>query len=527
MFTKQILHTSLVVAAAAIAGIITTITLVNTTLDAPNDGRPASNSQSEDYFLRGALNDNSDGKEVKEGEKPYLCGSSILDKNNKFIQEYQMPITCSQPVGIATSNDGKIWVAATWTGYIVVFDPNEKQFVEFIRIPNWYSQGSFGSIVWGMKFDKNGDLWFTDQLSNAIWRYFTDEKRFEMYRTPTRNSYPSEIDFDSQGRVWFSEIFGKKLGVIDPKVAEHNTTKGVTEYELKNVDFETMGPLKSSSNYDDTIWFTTVNFPEGGQVVRFDTNKTEFTVYDLPEGAGVPVGVAEDNRGKLWINDHATNIFFMFDPITGEFKEYSTSLPTSRNDTTTLPYYNIIRDGKVWFNEHEGNSIAYFDMNDSVLVEYQIPSRGEAWGNTSNPLKFAIDDKGSVWFTEWSENRIGVLDSDKLTVLPLWLTVSKDTVTLDSKTLKGDELEIVVYPNSTDLGGIVKMTAASTVSFTGRLWNMTGEFSEETFTLDNDPRKVVLSLTPSAELLPGNYTLTVGARYGEITYNRIVDLVVR
>ena len=112
------------------------------------------------------------------------------------------------------------------------------------------------------------------------------------------------------------------------------------------------------------------------------------------KGSGVPIGVAEDNAGILWINDHATNLFFRFDPKTSQITKYSTSLPTSRNDTTTLPYWNIFKDNKIWFNEHEGNAIAYFDTDNSTLVEYQIPTRGVLWGNTSNPLKFALDKEG-------------------------------------------------------------------------------------------------------------------------------------
>lgn len=55
-----------------------------------------------------------------------------------------------------------------------------------------------------------------DQVNNAIWRYFVSEKKFEMYKVPTLGAYPAFIEFDSQGNVWFSEIFGKKLGVLYP-----------------------------------------------------------------------------------------------------------------------------------------------------------------------------------------------------------------------------------------------------------------------------------------------------------------------
>ena len=431
----------------------------------------------------------------------------------------------------------------TWIGYLFIFDPNLKTFTDFIEIPNWKTKGIFGSMVWGMEFDKNGDLWFTDQVNNAIWRYFTAEKRFEMYKVPTKGSYPGSISFDSQGRLWFSEIFGKKLGMINPDRVVDNTTNGIIEYELELEDFESMGPATVSSsnssndnNNDDnnTVWFTAVDFPEGGKIVKFDMNTEKFQIFDLPKGSGVPIGIAEDDKGRLWINDHATNLFFMFDPLTEKVVQYSTSLPTSRNSTTTLPYWNAFRDGKVWFNEHEGNAMAYFDIANSTLVEYQIPTRSEIWGNISNALKFALDGKGSAWFTEWTENKIGVLDSKKLDDLPIWLSVSKDNIILDRKNPAGKQeeqsLQILVYPNRSSLEEPVKMTVAGSMSYSGRLWNMTGQFSEDSFYFPKgsmQPYMVSLKVKPTQDLVPGNYTLTVGARYSSMTYSKAVSLVVK
>lgn len=496
------------------------------------DGTSQQQQMEDDTFLRGAVDTNSEGKQISEKNRRHLCGSSLFAESTEFIQEYQIPFSCAQPVGIAVDGQEKVWVAATWTGHLLVFDPASEGFVKVIQIPDWKTKFQFGSMVWGMEFDKGGNLWFSDQVNNAIWRYFVYEERFEMYKVPTAGSYPSQIDFDSAGRVWFSEIFGKKLGVIDPALVENNSSRGITEYEIKE-DFQTMGPVTvSSKKNDNAVWFTTVTYPEGGKISRFDMDTEEFTFYELPKEAGVPVGIVEDRDSRLWVNDHASNLFFMFDPATQDFVKYSTSLPASRENTTTLPYWNLIRDNRVWFNEHEGNAIAYFDIENQTLVEYQIPTKGEAWGNTSNPLKFDLDNRGSAWFTEWTENKIGKLDSEKLGKLPLWLSVSKDKVELDTQNLKGDQLEILVHPNRTELEEKpVTMTIASSISHSGRLWNMTSEFSENEFYFvegrNEDPYPITLSLQPSKELEPGNYTVTIGARYDSMTYNKMLDVQVR
>lgn len=59
-----------------------------------------------------------------------------------------------------------------------------------------------------------------------------------MYKIPTVGSYPSSIVFDTKGKLWFSEIFGKKIGMLDPVLAEDNTSKGITEYTIEDLDFE-------------------------------------------------------------------------------------------------------------------------------------------------------------------------------------------------------------------------------------------------------------------------------------------------
>jgi virginiamycin B lyase len=517
------------------------------------DSLPPNNRIDENYYLRGSatLNDTAyaEGKQLSVKNERYLCGTPFAS-STQYIQEYYIPLTCSQPVGITVDDKNQIWFVATWSGYLVVFDPKSQKFVHFIEIPNWKTKGTFGSMVWSVEFDKEGNLWFTDQVNDAIWRYFVNEKRFEMYKIPTIGSYPQGLSIDNKGMVWFSEIFGKRIGVLDPSKVIDNTTSGITEYAFEDIEYETMGPGLISKKYNNTIWFSTVTYPEGGNIVGFDLLNKNFTVFNLPEDTGVPVGITEDEDGVLWINDHATNLFFRFDPKTSEVKKYSTSLATSRNDTTTLPYWNIAKDNKIWFNEHEGNALAYFDRTNSALVEYQIPTKGISWGNTSNPLKFTIDKEGSVWFTEWSENKIGVLQSDKITDLPLWLTVSKDKLTLDASSGKGDELIIYVHPNGSyfreqieegdnqQISDVpVKITTATSITPSGKLWNITVDSDKETFYIDNSNRTyngrynsdtypVGVSVNPIKGIEPGNYTFTVGARYDTVSYSQIIDLVV-
>ena len=503
-------------------------------------------------------------EQAVQKDKQHVCGDNIKG-STFYITEYVIPISCSQPVGLTVDKDNNIWIAAGWAGYLLVFNPLSNTFVKSIKLPNWNSTDLFGSMIWDMKFDRNGNLWFTDERSNSIWKYIPKENQFQRYIVPTKGGYPISLVFDSNDKVWFTEIFGKKLAMLDPLKVQGNTTKGISELNLsKQINFDSTGPISNGFGFnqnirgnntngsiaDENLWFSTVNFPIGGQLVKYNIAKKNLTVFDLTSMHTIPLSVAEDEKGRVWTNDHASSLFLMLDPSTGNIKQYSTSFPLPTN-TTTLPYYNQYKDGKLWFNEHYGNAIAFFDVKNNTMVEYHIPTKDPFWGNASNPLRFVFDNNGSVWFTEWTENKIGVIHKEKMNNLPIILSPSKNNISLDKALGKGDSVDILIYKNnsnplinnsnksltnqsSTQLSNIT-MFATSSISKIGSLLNMTGSFSPDRFYITNDdtsnssqPLKTILKIEPSKDVVPGNYTLTISARYNnEVTYSKIIDLNIK
>jgi hypothetical protein len=54
----------------------------------------------------------------------------------------------------------------------------------------------------------------------------------------------------------------------------------------------------------------------------------------------------------------------------------------------------------------------------------------------------------------------------------------------------------------------VEMTVAGTMSYTGKLWNITSKFDKEEFYFPEgsiDPQIITLQLTPDNDLVPGSY----------------------
>lgn len=549
----------------AIAYIIVVIVYLSYNLLTINSNLPDHNNNNNNSItgnqttIDSTLIKNVNNKQIAEADKKYVCGDNT-QKSSYYVTEFVLTMPCSQPVGLAVDDKNNIWIAAVWAGYLMVFDPKTNNFTNNIPLPNWLFHGSFGSMIWDMKFDKNGDLWFTDQQSNSIWKYFLNENKFEKYIIPTKKSYPVSLDFDSKDRVWFTEIFGKKLGLLDPNKVKNDTSNGIMEFDLpKTVQFATLGPLSiysdhNNSNYtgdsnNERLWFSAVNYPSGGQIIKFDIVERNFTVYNLNNTESVPISIVEDENGNIWTNDHASNLFLMIDTKTNSIKQYSTSPPSTRNSTTTLPYYNEYRDGKIWFNEHEGNAIASYDPKNKTLIEYHIPTRNPLWGNTSNPLKFAIDNNNSVWFTQWTENKIGVVKNNTMNHLPIVLSLSKDKMVIDLLNDKGDTVDIYVYNNllndtikdkllsneSSYKIANISMFITSSMSKSGQLVNLTNMLSKNYFKLSEIPFKEPLKLTldinsnttTADKVSSENYTLTISARYNnDITISKIMDLIV-
>ena len=517
---------------------------------------------------------------LSNNDKPLLCGDNKIH-SNFYVKEFITPILCSQPVALTVDKLGMIWMASGKSGTLQVFNPDNGKFEKVIKIPNWPQQDrNIGSMVWDLKFDKNGNLWFTDELSNSIWKYFTKEGKFENYRLLAEGGYPLSITFDSENNVWFTQVFGKRLGFIEPSKTVSNTTEGISELDMsKQVNFQTMGPISngysfsadnlnnSSDNLSEVLWFSTAIFPVGGQIIKYDINAQSLTIHDLNNTHSVPFSIAEDEHGTLWANSHIANLFLSLDPKTGAVKQYATSNPSASGNLTTLPYYNLYKEGKVWFNEHYGNTIASFDAKNHELVEYHIPSHNPLWVNSSNPLRFTFDENGSIWFTEWTENKLAVIPADRLNQIPISLNLSKNNLTLDRTSGKGDTLDVMVYENPvvtnskmnpsdyniSHFEGKVNqsifdranqnltLAVTSSISKDGKLVNMTSNFSElkmvdrhqndtnEKMEYANpNPRVSTFTINSKSGLVPGEYTLTISVNHNDdLTVSKVVDLFIK
>jgi virginiamycin B lyase len=344
----------------------------------------------------------------------------------------------------------------------------------------------------------------------------------------------------------------------------NNTYNGITEIPLplqgfKGVDRDLISTGSIAvDNKDEAVWITLLAFGYKGQILKYNIIDQTFDTFDLPSHLNSPVGIALDEKKNLWVTDHGTSIFFNFLPDNKSIIEYATSKASERifglgesfsNGAYTLPYWiHKADDGSLWFNEHTGNKIAHFLPNNNTLIEYWIPSQNKLFSQCdpestvvcgiANALQLSVGSgkisggdidvsnpksqrSNEVWFTEWSENKIGRVDHTR--TLPFSVQTSQQEITIR----KGDSASIDVFitPSSLISADRVNMTASATFTPTGDFGNSSWSYSEESvFLSDGKTKSVKFVIGPSPDLSTGRYMLMLGAQDSSITYLKAIPI---
>jgi virginiamycin B lyase len=471
-----------------------------------------------------------------------FCGTQTAPNSNTYVAEVALPAECEMPVGIAIDG-AKVWYVSTKRGLLGSYDTAAGTFNEY-EIPSWptrslpFTSVPSWSMSWTVKIDGRGEnIWFTDQ-NNTIWRFNQSTGDFDMFKVPAK--YPSIMDFDSNGNLYFIGINSQSLFFGNVSRIQNGTSEGFAEISLPlegfsgvSSDLVTSGGLVVDKERSD-VWVSLLAFQQKkGQLFQYDieTNKV-VRIVDLPTDLGAPVGMELDNYGNVWVADHGTSTFFRYDPSMDNITRFVTSIASPKiyggstpPNAYTLPYWiDKGGDGSLWFNEHTGNKIGRFDPEELALVEYWIPSQNRAWAlcppeatvcGIANAMQFAVDPENHLWFTEWTENKIAKLDASKQVPIAV---VTPAEVAL----ARGESTEIkVTVVASSDFSG--QMIASGTFMPNAALGNSTGIFSEESVSLSSGSSKEVsYTFTAAQDLKQGQYTIMLGAENDDVSYMKAV-----
>ena len=497
-----------------------------------------------DVTLTGTPADN-----FPDDQRTTFCSSGTDAKSTDYVNEYSIPTECSNPLAIVSDYDGNVWFTETNTGNLGKFDPVTETFTEFDN-PTWPDGAR--SMMWGMDYAPDGSVWFTDETYDSVWKFSTIDETYERLSYPSDgDSLPQKLRIDGS-QIIVNDFTGNKLTILDVNPSE-------TDVNYLSVP----SPIDDSVTADfaiddsDNIWYTNWLFQQGGILVKFNQNDYRDDVsssgepflplidyivgYPLPVQLLTPNGVTFSDDGVLWIADTTSSSFFSFDPSSEEFVQYVTAEPmfeTYGNQTGIIkspisrPYW-IENDnqGRLVFNEQTANNISVMDPKTQSLVEYHIPSKNPNWGDCDSGVEvldncgiaqvfdFAISGE-KIWFTEWVENKIGVVDTS--VSLPFEIDFEYDALNLTSSS--SATFHFIVSPQF----GNNELDLSSVISTTHDFLDVDLiHDSVNTFKLNSDDSVAVhVEISASDDALPGTYKILLGAHSSDVTISKFLTVII-
>jgi virginiamycin B lyase len=480
-----------------------------------------------------------------------FCGVNAKTNNNSYVTEYLLPQKCEIPLGILVDNNNSVWYVSSKHGFLGRLDLETKKFENF-TIPFWTARSSPVGLsqTWQVEADSQGNIWFTDEKQNGIWKFDISSGNFSFFRAPGSTAgpdttiYPVSIDFDNDGNIYFAGIRSQSIWIGNITKLKNNSSEGISFVKLPTAGFKGVDPSRINSGAikvdpkRNVVWVSMLAFGIKGEVFKYDVANRSVTVYGLPSKLTSPVGIVLDENGNPWITDHGTSIFFMLNATNGQITEFTTSpyskriSPglTSSDNAYTLPYWiRSDSNNSLWFNEHTGNKIGKFDSRNNVLTEYWIPTQNPLWGmcepqsNTdacgiANALQFSIGKNNQLWFSEWTENKLGMLNTSS--PIPFKVNIDENIVQVDTGQTK--EIPIMI---SSEKDVNVRMIASSTLTPTGGFGNSTASFSQDSIQLKpGEEKRVSLLITPSQDTRAGDYTMMIGVEDDRVSQMKAITL---
>ena len=393
-------------------------------------------------------------------ERDQHCGNSDA-KTNQYIKEFKIPTPCTQPLSIIADSKGKIWFTETNTGSIAKFDPESEEFTEY---PNDMWSLNSASMSWGIAHTEDEEIWFTDEKYGALWKFSIPEETYSKFEIQgkIKKSFPQKIGLYNDNFV-INDFTGNQIVVLNHKQLDEGQYSNST-LSIPEGFFTSQVVIDNEGN----MWFVIWKYQKEIILVKTNSITQEVQQYTLPNLIQAPNGVAVGPLGNIWIADTAGNSFYKFNPEDKKVTEFTTSKPsilTYGNASgliktpITRPYWNAFdSNGNMWFNQQTGNRLAVFDPNSESLIEYDIPSKNPSWSDCgdltdcglSQSFGFNFQDD-QVWFTEWVENKIGVLDTS--VTIPISLENTKEEIVI--KQGKQQEVLITVTPQTSQSMNLV------------------------------------------------------------------------
>lgn len=452
-----------------------------------------------------------------------VVSESVETVQSPYIKEYSLPDGIF-PNGILVDKEGFVWIAGSMSNTLIVFDPKTSQMKYTYQLKNNTNDNLPSQMVWSIIQDNEGLIWFSQMGTDPLWQFNPKTERFTTFHSISAAPFQMKVD-QKTGNIWFTTLTKNTVGVIQKQPQSYK----ITEFDIGSDTYPS--GLFLEDNY---IWITLI---KNQSISKFSiiTDKNGIVtgikkILEIPQNNQTKIFSPTDmlRSNDLWITEHGMSFLTKYNMDKNNLERFPTAVNSQHS--TTLPFWvrhSLDGDG-IWFNEHTGNRIAFFDVKNEILTEYEIPSR-PVDGFVVYPLNIALDptDNNKIWFSEWNINKFGVLDTN--ISAPFDIRVDSNITTIDS-----DQTAELVFDVTKTSGHLpenntkISFSASSSMSPNSELVNMTAKFLPSTIDLSEiDQHTKIRLVLQNNGTKQANYTLGISATNGVVTKSVFLGLEIR
>ena len=269
----------------------------------------------------------------------------------------------------------------------------------------------------------DGRVWYSSRASSSILgldpKQLDPAKRWDNH--PIKGEpyvHPTGIAVDKQGRVYWAEARGSRLGELDPVTrkqiryalpAQAGAMLQVVVDKDQNIDFSIIwgaffGKLEATSRKlhmyptptpDNGIYGLDVDRDgnmwgagwQKGTISKWDAKTEAVTEYKVPSAWGQIRRICVDSKGIVWGSAYNTGILVRLDPATGKMTDYKIPVAGAQP-------YDAWPDAadNIWTADHVHSAIVKLDPRANRWTFYPMPQP-----NQSLP-KFEVAPDNTLWF---------------------------------------------------------------------------------------------------------------------------------
>lgn len=242
---------------------------------------------------------------------------------------------------------------------------------------------SLGVGAWDIAAGKDGNLWFTEELSNAFTRITPSAVLTDFPGLLLGGGAPRGIASGPDGNMWIAEAGGAgSISRVTPSGEVTTFTAGLTAGD----------PWDITAGSDGNLWFVNRDPAIVGRITPSGV-VTEFTTGLTPDSQPSAVTLGAD--GNVWFTETASGRIGRITPA-GEITEFTSGLSGSDEptDITMGP------DSALWFTLNaDPGGIGRIDKHTGEVTIFE-----DGLTPNSRPVGITKGPDDALWFTESAGN---------------------------------------------------------------------------------------------------------------------------